>query len=229
MILVPIVLLINIVRVYFRVWISICIRFYLGHYQTLHWSTSTRDPRHIWENNSWIMDLWVHWPWTFLYLDMYMFWVNMMTGTTEIFSICQPQQNGIRFSDIFKYIWNSLLFWFKFHCSFITENAIENWLKLWIGDDRSQTITLTHEECNMMTSSMETFSALLALCAGYSPVTGEFHSQRPVTQSFDVFFDLRLDKHLNKQSWGWLFETPSCSLWRHCNDTMYICIHDAIY
>ena len=38
---------------------------------------------------------------------------------------------------------------------------------------------------------METFSVLLALCAGNSPVTGEFPSQRPVTQSFDVFFDLR--------------------------------------
>ena len=40
---------------------------------------------------------------------------------------------------------------------------------------------------------METFSALLALCVGNSPVTGEFPSQRPVTQSFDVFFDLRLE------------------------------------
>ena len=40
---------------------------------------------------------------------------------------------------------------------------------------------------------METFSALLALCAGNSPVTGEFPSQRPVTQIFDVFFDLRLN------------------------------------
>ena len=38
---------------------------------------------------------------------------------------------------------------------------------------------------------IETFSALLALCAGNSHVTGEFPSQRPVTQSFDVFFDLR--------------------------------------
>ena len=37
---------------------------------------------------------------------------------------------------------------------------------------------------------METFSALLALCAGNSPVTGEFPSQWPVTRSFDVFFDL---------------------------------------
>ena len=41
---------------------------------------------------------------------------------------------------------------------------------------------------------METFSALLALCAGNSPVTGEFPAQRPVTRSFDFFYDLRLEK-----------------------------------
>ena len=41
---------------------------------------------------------------------------------------------------------------------------------------------------------METFSALLALCAGNSPVTGEFPTQWPVTQSFDVFFDLHVSK-----------------------------------
>ena len=64
---------------------------------------------------------------------------------------------------------------------------------------------------------METFSALLAICAGTSPVTGEFSSQRPVTRSFDVFFDLRLNKRLSKQSWCWGFETPSFPLWRHCN------------
>ena len=39
---------------------------------------------------------------------------------------------------------------------------------------------------------METFSALLAICVGNSPVPGEFPAQRPVTRSFDVFFDLRL-------------------------------------
>ena len=65
---------------------------------------------------------------------------------------------------------------------------------------------------------METFSVLLALCGGNSSVTGEFHSQRPVTRSFDVFFDLRLNKRLSKQSWCWWFETPSRSLWRHCNE-----------
>ena len=46
---------------------------------------------------------------------------------------------------------------------------------------------------------METFSALLALCAGNSPVTGEFPAQKPVTRIFDVFFDLRLNKRLSKQ------------------------------
>ena len=65
---------------------------------------------------------------------------------------------------------------------------------------------------------METFSALLALCEGKSPVTGEFSSQRPVTWSFDVFFHLRLNKRLRKQSRGWWFETPSHPSWRHCND-----------
>ena len=49
---------------------------------------------------------------------------------------------------------------------------------------------------------METFSALLAICAGNSPVTGEFPAQKPVTQSFDVFLDLRLNKRLSKQSWA---------------------------
>ena len=44
---------------------------------------------------------------------------------------------------------------------------------------------------------METFSALLALCAGNSPVVGEFPSQRLVTRSFDVFYELRLNKRLS--------------------------------
>ena len=58
---------------------------------------------------------------------------------------------------------------------------------------------------------------LLAICAGNSPVPGELHSQRPVTRSFDVFFDLRLNKRLSTQSRYWWLETPWSSLWRHCN------------
>ena len=64
---------------------------------------------------------------------------------------------------------------------------------------------------------MEAFSVLLALCAGNSLVNGEFPSQRPVTRSFDVFFDLCL----RKQTWGWWFETQSCSLWRRRNEISF--------
>ena len=54
---------------------------------------------------------------------------------------------------------------------------------------------------------METFSALLAIYAGNSPVSAEIPTQRPVTRGFEVFFDLRLNKGFSKQSWGWWFET----------------------
>ena len=66
--------------------------------------------------------------------------------------------------------------------------------------------------CSWWCHQLETFSALLVFCAGNTPVTGEFPSQRPVTWSFGVLFNLRLIKRLNKQSGGWWFETPSCAL-----------------
>ena len=65
---------------------------------------------------------------------------------------------------------------------------------------------------------METFSASLAISRN-SPVPGEFPTQRPVTRSFDAFFDMRLNKRLSKQSWGWWLETLSRPLWRHRNLT----------
>ena len=62
---------------------------------------------------------------------------------------------------------------------------------------------------------MEPLSAILALCAGNSPVTGEFPSQRPVSRSFDAIFGLRLNKWLSKQSRRRWLDTPSRSLWCH--------------
>ena len=59
------------------------------------------------------------------------------------------------------------------------------------GLPRSVLISL-HQKHTWWRHQMENFSASLALCAGNSPVTGEFPSQRPVTWSFDVSFDLRL-------------------------------------
>ena len=90
--------------------------------------------------------------------------------------------------------WNDHLFFIYFYPSLISSNY-------------------------MMTSSngKKTFSALLAFCAENSLVTGIFPVQRPVTRSFDVLFDLRLNKRLSKQSWGWWFETLSRPSWRNCN------------
>ena len=63
----------------------------------------------------------------------------------------------------------------------------------------------------MMTSSNGNFFRVAGhLCRGIH------RSRRPVTRSFNVFFDLRLNKRLSKQSWGWWFEMTSRPLWRHC-------------
>ena len=78
---------------------------------------------------------------------------------------------------------------------------------------------LTRILCNgfMMTSSNGRIFRVTGHFAGNSPGTGEFPAQRPVTRSFDVFFDLRLNKRLNKQWWGWCFGTPSSPLGSHSN------------
>ena len=68
---------------------------------------------------------------------------------------------------------------------------------------------------------METFSALQALCAGNSQVSGEFPAQRRVTRTFDVFFDLHLIKQLSKHSRGWWFETLSHPLWKKSYGQLY--------
>ena len=69
----------------------------------------------------------------------------------------------------------------------------------------------------MMTPSNGNMFRVTGFCAGNSPVTGEFPLDRPLTRSFDVFFDLRLNKRLSKQSRRRWFETPLRSLWRHSN------------
>ena len=70
----------------------------------------------------------------------------------------------------------------------------------------------------MMTSSnINMFRVIGHLCGEFTG-PAEFPAQRPVKQSFDVFFDLRLNKGLSKQSWGWWFETLSRPLWRHRNE-----------
>ena len=69
----------------------------------------------------------------------------------------------------------------------------------------------------MTSSNGNIFRVTGPLCGEFTG-PGEFPTQRPVTRSFDVLFDLRLNKRLSKQPWGWWFETPSWSLWRQRND-----------
>ena len=68
---------------------------------------------------------------------------------------------------------------------------------------------------SMMTSPNGNIFRVTGPLCGEFTGPGEFPAQRPVTRSFDVFFDLRLNKRLSKQSRGWWFETLSRSLWRH--------------
>ena len=75
---------------------------------------------------------------------------------------------------------------------------------------------LVNEAC-MMTSSNGNIFRVTGHLYGKFTGPGEFPAQRPVTQSFDVCFDLRLNKRLSKQSLGWWFETLLCQLWRHSN------------
>ena len=85
-------------------------------------------------------------------------------------------------------------------------------------------INLSEAEMNpskprhMMTSSNGNIFRVTGPLCGEFTGPGEFPTQRPVTRSFDVFFDLGLNKRLSNQPWGWWFETPSWSLWRHCNE-----------
>ena len=70
---------------------------------------------------------------------------------------------------------------------------------------------------NTMTSSNGNIFRVTGPLCGEFTGPGEFPTQRPVARSFDVFFDLRLNKRLSKQSWGWWLRRP---LWRHRNELL---------
>ena len=103
---------------------------------------------------------------------------------------------------------------------------IDVWTSVW--QQKYDTDGNATENCeSRWRHQMETFSALLAICTENSLVTGEFSSQMPLKRSFDVFFYLRLNKPLGKQWRRQWFETPSHSLWRHCNVLQdAVCLND---
>ena len=100
------------------------------------------------------------------------------------------------------------------HANFIVIDAVSN-------NKNSNMTILSFSEMQpcMMTSSNGN------ICRVTGPLCGEFTCHRwiPLTKTSDagsdVFFNLCLNKRLSKQSCGWWFETPSCSLWRYCNTT----------
>ena len=57
----------------------------------------------------------------------------------------------------------------------------------------------------------------LAFVRGILQWRVDSHHKGPVTWSFDVFFDVRLNRRLDKQSKCLWFETPSPHFWRHYN------------
>ena len=75
-----------------------------------------------------------------------------------------------------------------------------------------------------MTSSNGNIFRVTGPLWGNPPVNDGFPSQRPVVRSFDVFFDLHLNKRLRTQSRHRWFETASGSLWRHCNDWSHMTV-----
>ena len=121
-----------------------------------------------------------------------------------------------------------LVFLYYFQYQLIIPNPRENWTTVAFSScgpyDNTQQrghfskCTLHDDIQSWWRHQMDTPSALLAICVGKSPVPGEFPTLRPVTRSCDAYFDLRPNKRLSKQLWGWWFETSSRPLWRHRND-----------
>ena len=105
----------------------------------------------------------------------------------------QPS-NKLRSTDIRGSVTHWIIcYWWVLHLMRIT---LHSFFGCWIQCTGSRTCIRKH--AHMMTSSNGNIFRVTGLCAGNSPVTGEFSAQRPVTRSFDVFFDLRLNKRLSK-------------------------------
>ena len=143
-------------------------------------------------------------------------------GVDNVLSHCWGMVDGLTacyryillFPDKTDYSWTNLLNKNLFIRSWNETGTKTQWIDL----QKMQTSGhFTLVSCVVMTSSNGNIFRGTGLCAGNSPVTGEFPAQRPVPRSFEVFFDPRLNKPLNKQSWGWWFETPWLPSRRHCN------------
>ena len=96
--------------------------------------------------------------------------------------------------------------------------AVGNVVGPWDDSRVPNTVPIYTVFQSMMTSSNGNIFRITGPLCGEFTGPGEFPARRPMTRSFDVFFDLRPNKRLSKQPWGWWFETPSWSSLRHCNE-----------
>ena len=142
--------------------------------------------------------------------------VSLGVGTSSVDSIYSYQCRTPEFISHLIFVllwsvWGNLESFSKFiSWAYFIKTLSQNW-RFW---SISMVDRLLRAPSTWWRHQMETFFALLTFCAGNSPVSGEFLTQRPLKQSFDVFFDLCLD---GKRRW---FETPSRTLWRHCNGSL---------
>ena len=123
----------------------------------------------------------------------------------RMLSKCQPYFPGLN-------VWKVINYNKTLHTKTVTTTA-QQMLHFDLEKPSDQRIPFT-----MMTSSNGNIFRVTGPLCGEFTGPGEFPTQRPVTRSFDVLFDLRLNKRLSKQPWGWWFEPPSWSLWRHRNE-----------
>ena len=106
--------------------------------------------------------------------------------------------------------------WYAHHCGRDRPDLHTNDLQDWIHGRILHPSGPCHS-CSMMTSSSGNIFRVTGHLCGELTGPRWIPTQRPVTRSFDVFFDLRPNKRLSKQWWGWWFETLSRPLWRHRN------------
>ena len=119
----------------------------------------------------------------------------------------------------------SMIFGQKYGALMFSSMLACYWTNIWSAGYCRQCVTPRNTGSPYITVSSSNgniFRVTGPLCGEFTG-PGEFPTQRPVTRSFDVFFDLHLNKRLSKQPWGWWFERPSWSFWSQCNGKQLFC------
>ena len=152
-------------------------KYYLRHY--IKWCVSGQHPQHFDScSTRWHVYIFL----SHVRIVQHDFYRDFK-GVIHIASSCLFHENMLHFAELWKFI--------SFNKPQQSTLCIYTYLMHWMYILIWMVVELFGD--TWWRHQMETFSALLAHCEGNSPVTGEFPSQRPVTRSFDVFSDRRLE------------------------------------